>query len=65
MSWFGNTLLPVIQNIFWDRLWEPCPKKAARIFRQDGHQDVADYVEKMTPESWIDTCRWALPEGEV
>jgi hypothetical protein len=55
--------LPVIQDTFLDRLWEACPKKAANIFRDDGHDDVARFVEKMTPEGWLDACHWAIPEG--
>ena len=59
MSWFGHTLLPVIQDTVLDRLWEACPKKAAKIIRDDGHDDVARFVEKMTPEKWLDACHWA------
>lgn len=51
MSWWGHTFLPVIQDTFLTR-WEKEPKKAADIIRKDGHNDVANAVEKMTPDKW-------------
>ena len=59
MSWFGHTLLPVIQESFLDRLWESCPEKAAEIIREGGCEQVANFVAKMTPESWLDACNMA------
>jgi hypothetical protein len=63
MSWFGNTFLVVIQEIFWDRLWESDPKKAAQLVRDsNGGEDVASYIEKMSPRDWLDACQWVLSE---
>ena len=59
MSWFGHTLLPVIQEAFVDRLWEPNPIKAAELIRKDGFERVAKYIEKMTPEGWLNACHMA------
>jgi hypothetical protein len=65
MSWFGNTFLPVIQEVFWDRLWEPNPGKAANIVRNsNGGEDVAGYIENMSPRAWLDACHMVLSEAE-
>jgi hypothetical protein len=59
MSWFGHTLLPVIQDAFMDRLWESDPVKAAGIVREGGCDQVANFIERMTPESWLEACHLA------
>jgi hypothetical protein len=63
MSWFGHTFMVVVQEIFWDRLWESDPKKAADIVRDsNGGEDVASFIEKMSPRAWLDACHMILSE---
>lgn len=64
MSWFGNTLLPVIQEAFLDRLWEPDPVKAAKLVREDGCEQAAGFIGRMTPESWLEACHLAAVDTE-
>lgn len=63
MSWFGHTFMVVVQEIFWDRLWESDPKKAAQLVRDgNGGEDVAGAIERMSPRAWLDACHMILTE---
>ena len=63
MSWFGHTFMVVVQEIFWDRLWESDPKKAAQLVRDgNGGEDVASAIERMSPRAWLDACHMILAE---
>lgn len=49
MSWFGNTLLPTIEGVFWGAGEFPrSPEQAAALIRAAGHPQEADYIARMS-----------------
>lgn len=61
MSWFGNTLIPVVQDIYWDAEDYPAdPEEVAADLRKGGHTKEADYVAKAFTKATIvdlyETC---------
>jgi hypothetical protein len=52
MSWIGNTLLPICQDVFLATAppLPSDPKVAADVIRSAGHPDEAKYIASCTPE---------------
>lgn len=54
MSWFGNTLLPVIEDVWLDREPPVGASAGAEELRQAGHDDVAGFIAKMSDQEFED-----------
>lgn len=51
MSWYGNTLHPVVQDVLSGR----APKttaEAAKMIEEAGHPDVASYIRSLDQEDY-------------
>lgn len=62
MSWFGNTLIPVVEDL-WSGAEPPAKaEEAAAQVKACGHDDVAEYISKLNDNDyenlvWQVVCR--------
>lgn len=63
MSWFGNTLLPVIEDTWHDREPPTSIDEAAKEVREAGHPDVADYLAKLNSEDF-ENLVWQITRNQ-
>lgn len=59
MSWFGNTLMPVVEDVFGESKDLPTkPAEAAKKLREAGYEKEADYVGSLNEKGLKDLYEW-------
>ena len=66
MSWFSNTLFPVIEDVFSGTDLPANPKDAAQRLRDAGFSKEADYVSTLDQDGLREVYDWSnvLPDEE-
>lgn len=57
MSYYANTVLPTMEDVFADREPPTCPAEAGLVIELAGYPDVAKVVRNMSPENY-ETAVW-------
>lgn len=58
MSWFGNTLFPVVEEVFGQSELPTKPSEAAKKLREAGYEKEADYVSGLNEKGLTDLYEW-------